>query len=322
MVNPWNIQSIYELQYFRCPSCVLTIQYSKQELINHACECHPESIEYLNKINDNSLIDVFCPWNELITEIKFEETALDGPEIEKIVPEENFKTHDGLNTKNVVENSVNSEDRRVTEIEIEETVLNRSENELIEPDVNTKGLDKSKTQERGKSVITEANVMNFSYRKRKDKFGNLKKKCSFCELSFVPSSLQKHIEAIHLKIKKYKCEICEKSFTQSQTLKNHIKSKHPSQFSKIYKEDITYFECDHCSSFFLQKSVLNIHIETVHKNARNYHCKYCSKTFTQLGSINQHLKVVHKKQKLFKCPHCTYEGGKLSNLKSHVKSNH
>ena len=77
MENPWNIQSIYELQYFKCPSCEFIKHYSKQELINHASESHPESIEYSSKINDNSLCDVTFPWNSLVSEIKIEEQNLD-----------------------------------------------------------------------------------------------------------------------------------------------------------------------------------------------------------------------------------------------------
>ena len=57
MENPWNIQSLYELQYFLCPSCIYKNQ-SKQELVNHAYECHPESIEYLMNLHDHSMMDM------------------------------------------------------------------------------------------------------------------------------------------------------------------------------------------------------------------------------------------------------------------------
>ena len=68
MKNPWNIQSIFEFQFFNCPSCTFK-NNSKQEFVNHAYEIHPESIDFLMNINDNSLLDVQCPWNELITDI-------------------------------------------------------------------------------------------------------------------------------------------------------------------------------------------------------------------------------------------------------------
>ena len=71
MENPWNIESIYELQYFNCPSCVFKDR-TKQELINHAYDNHPECIDYLIKINDKSLIGVMLPWNSQVHEIKTE----------------------------------------------------------------------------------------------------------------------------------------------------------------------------------------------------------------------------------------------------------
>ena len=73
MENPWDIQSIYELQYFNCPSCSFKDQ-SKQEFINHAYISHSNCVFYLSKISDNSFSDVLCPWGEeLKTEIKKED---------------------------------------------------------------------------------------------------------------------------------------------------------------------------------------------------------------------------------------------------------
>ena len=42
-------------------------------MVDHAYEIHPESIDYLSKIKDNSLSDVTCPWNEILMKIKQEE---------------------------------------------------------------------------------------------------------------------------------------------------------------------------------------------------------------------------------------------------------
>ena len=60
--NPWMIQSIYDLQYFNCPTCVYK-NHSKQDFINHAFEFHPEVIENLNNIQDGSLNDIDFPWD-------------------------------------------------------------------------------------------------------------------------------------------------------------------------------------------------------------------------------------------------------------------
>ena len=59
--NPWNIESIYDLQYFNCPSCVFQ-NHSKQTFVDHIYEYHSEAINDLNKIEDDSLDDVICPW--------------------------------------------------------------------------------------------------------------------------------------------------------------------------------------------------------------------------------------------------------------------
>ena len=74
--NPWSIQSIYQLQYFNCPTCDFKI-HSKQKFIHHVHEKHPESIEHLEKIQDGSLDDVNCPWI-LITYFKSEDSRFDS----------------------------------------------------------------------------------------------------------------------------------------------------------------------------------------------------------------------------------------------------
>ena len=40
--------------------------------MNHAIELHPESIEYLSNIDDNSLSEVTCPWNVITAKVKTE----------------------------------------------------------------------------------------------------------------------------------------------------------------------------------------------------------------------------------------------------------
>ena len=60
--NPWAITSIFQLQYFNCPSCDFRNQ-SKQSFVEHAFEIHPESIEFLIKISDGSLDDIDYRWN-------------------------------------------------------------------------------------------------------------------------------------------------------------------------------------------------------------------------------------------------------------------
>ena len=82
--NPWNIQSLYDLQFFNCPCCTFKIK-SRQDFVYHAYENHVECSEFLEKIKDDSLQDLDCPWSiikeenidplEDVSEIFFEEVT-------------------------------------------------------------------------------------------------------------------------------------------------------------------------------------------------------------------------------------------------------
>ena len=69
--NPWNVQSLYELQFFNCPSCEFKI-HSKQQFVDHAYKSHPDSINIMLNINDESIKDIVCPWK--IIDVKKEPT--------------------------------------------------------------------------------------------------------------------------------------------------------------------------------------------------------------------------------------------------------
>ena len=49
-----KIGSIYQLQFFICPSCSFKNK-DKQDLVNHICEAHPEVVDDLKEISDGSL---------------------------------------------------------------------------------------------------------------------------------------------------------------------------------------------------------------------------------------------------------------------------
>ena len=67
MENPWKIQTIYQLQYFNCPSCHFKND-SKQEIINHAYKTHPEGLNILlANIKDESLSDCLIPFQAMKT---------------------------------------------------------------------------------------------------------------------------------------------------------------------------------------------------------------------------------------------------------------
>ena len=59
--SPWDVQSLYELQVYDCPECVYQ-DWSKQSFVSHAIKSHPDSVQYLQKIQDDSMDNVEVPW--------------------------------------------------------------------------------------------------------------------------------------------------------------------------------------------------------------------------------------------------------------------
>ena len=108
MENPWNIISIYELQYFNCPSCIFK-NNSKQEFINHACESHPETIEHLKNIQDKSLADIVLPWSEVSVQIIKTEPMCESEIFQENIKESiedplNVALEESIKTENMFEN--------------------------------------------------------------------------------------------------------------------------------------------------------------------------------------------------------------------------
>ena len=73
MENPWNVHSIYEFQYFNCPTCNFK-EKSKQEFVNHAYKDHSNSVIYLSNLCD---ADIVCPWD-------VKDTNLQGPPLQTV----------------------------------------------------------------------------------------------------------------------------------------------------------------------------------------------------------------------------------------------
>ena len=100
--NPWDIRSIYDLQFYHCPDCIY-INQSKQEFVIHAYESHPEIIHYFNNIEDDSLSDVNCPWD--LNNIEMKEEPLENNVLTKIEPEDYLE----IESESLIENiSINT----------------------------------------------------------------------------------------------------------------------------------------------------------------------------------------------------------------------
>ena len=67
-------------------------------------------------------------------------------------------------------------------------------------------------------------------------------------------SMERHIEVLHLGLKKHECEICGKTFKNPSGMKRHVKIQH-------MKEP---FQCKYCSFTSLSSTAFNKHRAKVH----------------------------------------------------------
>ena len=260
MENPWNIQSIYEFLYFNCPSCVFKIS-SKQEFIDHAYEIHPESIEYLTKINDNSLSGVTCPWNEVIyTKIKIE-------------PEDKLYNTESIDNQALYEVKTEQLDDNLTEFKFKEQV----EIDALEGIQDPLKQSINKNEEINYNDLQPLNSVNKRVRNHN---------CETCGKCFISKKdLSRHIAAVHEGVKSHKCETCGKCYNRNFDLQNHI---------KIIHENIKAFKCETCGRSFGHLKSLKVHIRSVHEEDRNHKCETCGKAFSDRSNLVKHMNALHE----------------------------
>ena len=167
--------------------------------------------------------------------------------------------------------------------------------------------EKKKTQKK----ISLKKVKRSSIKKCKNQF-----KCNDCGSSFIfKVHLQRHINAIHLKLKPYECDQCKMSFAQKSQLDTHV---------KIIHQEIKAHKCKYCQLHFARKHGMQTHVNMLHLKIRPFKCDQCNKTFTQQCDLNSHIQSNCKKlkNKGFKCGECDRSFVTSNYLKLHMNRVH
>ena len=94
----------------------------------------------------------------------------------------------------------------------------------------------------GEKKVSKKKKKSKKIYEKKEKVSSMKRYpklfCNDCGASFIyKSELQRHINAIHLKLKPYECGLCEMSFARKGDLNVHV---------KVIHQQIRPFECDQC----------------------------------------------------------------------------
>ncbi len=136
--------------------------------------------------------------------------------------------------------------------------------------------------------------------------------CQYCDKTFARNDhMQKHIQGVHLKERKYICQHCNKGYTSHGAMLQHIGKSH------LEKN----FSCQKCSRKFATNVRLQIHIQETSLEENTFVCEICTERFPTESALSEHSGKTHK-IKSWQCEICNhfYKGKYI--LQAHLKKMH
>ena len=127
-------------------------------------------------------------------------------------------------------------------------------------------MDQNKPKKDSDQMVSFHPLMKKAQKKSgtKSTYGAGKHVCDECGKGFrVPSHLQIHVDAVHLKLKPYKCEDCDFAAADPSYLRGHVRNVHYKirhqcdfcDYSSGFKHDVTrHTKRKHKKEFFQQEN--------------------------------------------------------------------
>ena len=303
MENPWNIESMYELQFFNCPCCIYK-NHLKQEIVNHAYETHPESIECLKNIKDKSLMDIVLPWNEIVAfesqDISKAKTVVkEEPHIKEEllhedvdIPFESYNQNDIDANEEICEYGLSEET-----IEIKSKHILHQEKEMNPKEAGPQIIQKC-PQSQPIQEVSEVNNIN-----QKNEYPiNIPQECQDNESFSTFKSLKTHVKNVNEGINCILCEhFCKDILTHNCSVLLSWDQALTDTFNEV---KIGFFRhCKICNDSFYEKSKWLQHIKAVHEGEKEHECNHCGMSFSREYSLKRHVRSVHEGVKHM-CNHC------------------
>ena len=342
--NPWTIQSIYDLQYFNCPTCPTKIQ-SKQKFVNHAYQTHPEAIDHLTTLSDGSLDDIECPWTEVKEEI-FENEITEEPqwqcldcekvcESKEALKEHCSRTHPVLDQELIKDQVIKSEEVKVLVNPLEQ--CDQCDRYFQDKITLQDHIKHDHEGDHGDHELDHSDHDN-DYEPQSDmseEFGENESDEDFFDSSPQPSKKAKLTTYEKRDRTDIYCEICDRNLKTKNSLTQHYKNVHPG----VEKPNIP---CPRClKKYYSSKQALILHLKTKHelkvtnetleemleqKSNESVSCDVCGKSFTKETFLKKHVQRIHKigmgQNYTYNCKFCEKKLGKPQSLMKHVLEHH
>jgi KRAB domain-containing zinc finger protein len=120
--------------------------------------------------------------------------------------------------------------------------------------------------------------------------------CSY--RSKCPSDTKRHVERMHLKLKKFICKLCDKGFSSKPNFYLHLATDHGDNSLIAQRPNIAkrleLHHCQYCSYTTKYPKDLQRHFNSIHnKERQSFFCDRCDKKFADKRGLMRHLRANH-----------------------------
>ena len=120
--------------------------------------------------------------------------------------------------------------------------------------------------------------------------------CSY--RSKCPSDTKRHVERMHLKLKKFVCKLCDKGFSSKPNFYLHLATDHGDRSLIAQRPNIAkrleLHHCQFCSYSTKYPKDIQRHFNSIHnKERQSFFCDRCDKKFADKRGLMRHLRANH-----------------------------
>ena len=347
--NPWQVDSLQDFLYMKCPECTFDTQ-EEESFEHHALENHPLSIVFFGEtflkeenfeLDKRYLEDYKDPLiTNVETQVKSEITPSENLALTPIFPKLTNLKEDLIDDK--------------SEFKLKKHV------ELIHDDKRSFGCSECDLKFKFKRNLKRHFSLVHTGKEFVDEWKNLKYKkkikqepneeceannkemykCECCDYTSTRKScIVKHMVLRHKELDPYKCSKCDYYSEEKRQMIRHVKEVHntdkiqcpkceikiaPENLKKHIKrihDRIYPFLCNTCGFKAVTNSVLKNHVAVVHEGKRHV-CFICGLGVTSPTNLKKHISAVHEGKKPYKCELCEYHCSEQSGIKEHIRKVH